>query len=170
MYLIIIQAGRCIGEILPVFLLHVYSLCYVFSFGSYIGTALLLAFICYTGIWRLFLLFNHVFPLIEKQLAISLLFIPSVVFWGSGLLKDTVTLGATGLFAAHFYSLFVQRKYTISNFIYISIAIFLLASIKPYILFALIPGSVIWLSNEQLARIKIKYCECFLHLLCLYWL
>jgi len=128
----------------------------ILSFGSYLGTSLLLAATCYTGIWRLFLLYNHVFKNMERQFAISLLFIPSVVFWGSGLLKDNITLASTGLFTAHFYSLLIQRRFNLSNFIYIGIAAFLLSAIKPYILFALVPGSIIWLSNEQLARIKSK--------------
>jgi hypothetical protein len=126
------------------------------AFHSYLGTALLLATIFYAGVWRLFLLFNYIFPNMDKQFAISILFIPSVVFWGSGLMKDTITLGATGLFAAHFYSLLIQRKYTLSNAALIGISVYLMIAIKPYILFALIPGSILWLSNERLARMKNK--------------
>jgi hypothetical protein len=128
----------------------------ILSFHSFIGTSLLIATICYAGAWRLFLLFSYVFPNMDKQLAIALLFVPSVVFWGSGILKDTITLGAVGLFSAHFYSMFVQKKYTIPNGIYVSISVFLLIAIKPYILIALLPGSIIWLSKEQLQRIKNK--------------
>jgi hypothetical protein len=134
----------------------------IISFKSYLGTAVLLATICYIGIWRLFLLFNYVFPKMDKQFAISILFIPSIVFWGSGVLKDTITLGATGLFAAHFYSLMIQRKYNVSNFIYIGTAVFLMLSIKPYILFALIPGSIVWISNEQLAKMNSAAIRTFL--------
>jgi len=138
------------------FVVRLFAPICILSFHTYIGAALLLVAICYVGIWRLFLLFNYIFPNMDRQFAISLLFIPSVVFWGSGILKDTVTLGATGLFTAHFYSLFIQRKYTLSNLFFIGIAIFLLIKIKPYILFALIPGAIIWLSNEWLARVNNK--------------
>lgn len=129
---------------------------YFFSFQSFIVMAILLSWVCYTGIWRLFLLFNEQFPQLEKQFAISFFFIPSIFFWGSGLLKDTITLSAVGWYTYHFYYFFIQKKYKFSSLIYIFIAGFLLITIKPYILFALIPGSIIWLSNERLVNVKSK--------------
>ncbi len=126
------------------------------GFKNFVVTTILLAWICYTGIWRLFLLFNEEFPELQKQLAISILFIPSVIFWGSGLLKDTITLAAVGWYTYHFYSFFIKKKYTISSTICIIISAYLLIAIKPYILFALLPGSFIWLSNERLIYVKSK--------------
>ncbi len=129
---------------------------YFVSFGSYIVMSILLAWICYTGVWRLFLLFNDQFPNLQKQFAISILFIPSVVFWGSGLLKDTITLSAVGWYTYNFYFFFIKKKYKIISLIYVLIAAFLLISIKPYIFFALLPGTLIWLSNERLAKVQSK--------------
>ncbi len=126
------------------------------SFQSFVVMAILLSWICYTGIWRLFLLFNDVFPALEKQFAISFLFIPSVVFWGSGLLKDTITLSAVGWYTYHFYYFFIKKKYNIKSAIFIFVSSYLLIGIKPYILFALLPGSIIWLSNERLKKIQSK--------------
>ncbi|MGQ0827000.1 MAG: hypothetical protein ACT4ON_01265 [Bacteroidota bacterium] len=123
---------------------------------SFIATAISLAWLCYTGVWRLFLLFNQQFPSIEKKLSISILFIPSVVFWGSGLLKDTIALSAIGWYTYYFYSFFVQKRYSFSGATCILVASFLLISIKGYILFALIPGSIVWLSNERLKKVKNK--------------
>lgn len=130
-------------------------LCFLAS-HSFIVSAILLAWICYSGVWRLFLLFNEQFPKLEKEFTISILFIPSVVFWGSGLLKDTITLSAIGWFTYYFFYFFIKKKYKISSAIYILISSFLLISIKPYIFFALIPGSIVWLSNERLKNIHNK--------------
>lgn len=126
------------------------------SFKSFVVSAILLAWICYTGVWRLFILFNQQFPSLDKQLAISILFIPSVVFWGSGLLKDTITLSAVGWYTYYFYFFFIQKKYRIWYALFIFISAFLLIAIKPYIFFALLPGSLIWLSNEKLAKVQSK--------------
>jgi hypothetical protein len=126
------------------------------AFKNFIITAILLAWICYTGIWRLFLLFNAEFPEIQKQLAISILFVPSVVFWGSGLLKDTITISAVGWYTYHFYCFFIKKQYKISSILSIIISAYLLIAIKPYILFALLPGSILWLSNERLKKIQSK--------------
>jgi hypothetical protein len=129
---------------------------YLLSFKSFIVMSMLLAWICYSGIWRLFTLFCNQFPDLQKQFAISILFIPSVVFWGSGLLKDTVTLSAVGWYTFHFYFFFIKKKYKFSSILFIGIASFLLIGIKPYIFFALLPGSLIWLSNERLVSVKSK--------------
>ena len=126
------------------------------SGGSFITCAILLASICYSGIWKLFLLFTRQFPEIEKQLAISILFVPSVVFWGSGILKDTITLSAACWYVYYFYYFFIKKNRKISYIVYVLISAYIIISIKPYILFALLPGSVIWLSNEQLLKIKNK--------------
>ncbi|MEO6903104.1 MAG: hypothetical protein ABI315_08120 [Bacteroidia bacterium] len=131
------------------------------SFNSFIITSMLLAWICYTGIWHLFILFNQHFPTLQKELAISILFIPSVVFWGSGLLKDTITLSAVGVYTYFFYYLFIRKNYNFKNAFYLLIGAFLLIAIKPYILFALLPGSVIWLTNERLIKVKSKVLRTF---------
>ncbi len=130
-------------------------LCF-FAFKNFVITAILLAWLCYTGMWRLFLLFNEEFPELQKQLAISILFIPSVVFWGSGLLKDTITISAVGWYTYHFYYFFIRKKYSLSSAVCIFFSAFLLIAIKPYILFALLPGSILWLSNQRLKKIQSK--------------
>jgi hypothetical protein len=127
---------------------------YYLGAKSYIPTTMLLAALSYTGIWRMYLLFCDVFPRIKPQLALSVLFIPSVVFWGSGLLKDTITIGAVGWYTYCFYYFFVKGRIRVGNIIAIMISAYLLIAIKPYIFFALMPGSIIWLSNERIARIK----------------
>lgn len=132
------------------------------SFKTYIGASLLVAWICYSGIWHLFLLFNHVFPGLEKQFSISMLFIPSVVFWGSGLLKDTITLAAVGWFTYYFYAFFIQKNYKVQSLIFLLLSSYLLLSIKPYILLALLPGAIIWLSNERLVAVKNNFLRVFL--------
>ena len=124
------------------------------SFQSFLVTSMLLSWICYSGIWSLFLLFNKHFPELEKQFAIACLFIPSVVFWGSGLLKDTITLAAVGLYTSFFYKGFIQKNYSLKGFFYIFLSAYLLIVIKPYIFFAILPGTLIWLTNERLTRVK----------------
>lgn len=126
------------------------------SFQSFVVTAILLAWICYSGIWKMFLLFNEEFPQLEKQFAISILFIPSVIFWGSGILKDTITISAVGWYTFHFYSFFIQKKYKLWNMLALFVSAYLLIAIKPYILFALLPGSLIWFSNDRLKKLQSK--------------
>jgi hypothetical protein len=127
-------------------------LCLV-TFKSFIGTTILLAWISYAAIWRLYQVFVYEFPALYKEFAVSLLFIPSVFFWGSGLLKDTITFSSVCLFASSFSILMTRKEAVFKNVAFLIISSLLLIWIKPYIFFALLPGSVLWYGGIQIFRV-----------------
>jgi hypothetical protein len=124
------------------------------GFKSYFASAVLTASVTYTGLWKLYQTFLQEFPLLQRELAIAILFIPSCVFWGSGLAKDSFTLSAIGWFTYAFYHFFIKRKFKFIYGLEIFISSFIIIAIKPYIFFALLPGTILWLSNEQISKIK----------------
>jgi hypothetical protein len=130
---------------------------YYLGLKSYLGSTIVLAAICYSGIWKMYQLFCEVFPKIKSQLAITILFIPSVVFWGSGMLKDTITISAVGWYTYCFYYCLIRFRYTPKNIAGILLSSYLLIAIKPYIFFALLPGSIIWLSNVWISAIRSSF-------------
>jgi hypothetical protein len=121
---------------------------------SYMTTAIVVATICYQPVWRLFLIFNREFPGLEKQFAWAILYTPSVVFWGSGIMKDSITLAATCAYVHGFYWFFSQRKFRLGYLASLLAGSYLLLSIKPYILFALLPGSILWFLTLRINKIK----------------
>lgn len=123
---------------------------------SYFPSTIITAALCYTGTWKLFQVFYSVFPHLKKQLAIAILFIPSVTFWGSGIMKDSFTLAAVGWFTYAFYNFFILKKYSFIYFIHLFVASYIIIAIKPYIFFAILPGSIVWLSNDKLSEVKNK--------------
>ena len=58
------------------------------TFDSYLSSSVIMAAISFTGVWKLYQVFCDYYPVLYKQFAITVLFIPSVLFWGSGILKD----------------------------------------------------------------------------------
>lgn len=126
------------------------------SLKSFIGTTIILAWISYYPIWRLYQTLVKEFPSLSKQFAFSLLFIPSVIFWGSGLLKDTITFSAVCLFASSYSIMLIQKRNVFKNLLLLVLAAYLLISIKPYIFFALLPGSVLWFGGIQISKLKNK--------------
>jgi hypothetical protein len=124
------------------------------GFQSYIGQTMWLAFFSFFPMWRLYQVFLISYPSLSRQLAIAFFFIPSVFFWGSGLLKDTVTLACVAAYASSFYRIFVQKKQIFLNLLIVMYASYLIVNIKPYILFALLPGTSIWLNSIVLSKIE----------------
>jgi hypothetical protein len=121
---------------------------------SYMATAIIIASVCYLSVWRLYEVFVSEFPRFYKQLAIPILFMPSVIFWGSGIMKDSVTFSAVCLFVHGFYWFFIKKKRNIIFLGAVVLAAYLLLSIKPYILFALFPGAILWLITLRITSIK----------------
>ena len=126
------------------------------SFGSFIGQTMLLSFLCFFPIWRLYKMFVYEIPKMDFQFAIAILFIPSVVFWGSGLLKDSITFACVAQFTASFHHLLKIRKQRFFNILGMVIASYLLLRIKPYIFFALLPGTSLWFVGYYTAKIRNK--------------
>jgi hypothetical protein len=124
------------------------------AFKSFIVTSILTATVSFTGMWKLYQVFYREYPEIKKELAIAILFIPSVVFLGSGLMKDTFTIGAVGWYTYAFYYVFIKKDIKYSIIFALLISTYIIVSIKPYILFALLPGSLIWMLSNRLKNIK----------------
>ncbi len=123
------------------------------GFYSYFASAVLTALVTYGGLWKLYQTFLQEFPQLKRELAIACLFLPSCVFWGSGLMKDSFTLSAVGWFTYSFYHLFIKKERNLKLVLFLSISSFIILAIKPYIFFAILPGSILWLSNNFIKKI-----------------
>ena len=128
----------------------------IITFSSYGGTSVLFAALSFTGTWALFQVFYLRFKEYHKSLAIALLFVPSVFFWGSGILKDTITLMALGWATYSVSQILLKRGNLIGNVILGIFACYLIYVIKIYILICFIPAVIIWIYIENIKRISSK--------------
>lgn len=123
------------------------------TFGQYTLIGLFFACFAFSGLWKLFMFFYERKPELHKAFAIAILFFPSVVFWSSGLMKDTLCMGALGWFT---YSVghLLKGKYFFKNLLIVLLAGYLLAVVKIYILLAYIPFFFLFLLLDKLRVIK----------------
>ena len=122
--------------------------------GSFIITSFLVSIFSYIGIWKFYRLFNILYPGYHKQFAYLILFVPSLLFWGSGIMKDSYVLSATCWISYNFYKVFIQRRKIIFNAVLLVFNLILILNIKSYILISLIPGMLLWLNNTYLQSIR----------------
>lgn len=125
------------------------------SMQSYLITTILCSALSFIGIWKMYRVFAQEFPEIQKQMAISFLFVPSVFFWGSGLLKDTFTLAALGFFVSGAYNTLISNKNIVKGIFTMLLAGFVIVSIKPYILVGLVPSIILWMIFKFIDKIQI---------------
>ncbi|MGE0770983.1 MAG: hypothetical protein AB7K37_04665 [Cyclobacteriaceae bacterium] len=121
----------------------------LFTFSSYAATATLFALLSFVGAWMMYLVFYRRFDSMHFPFAVAILFIPSVVFWGSGLLKDSVVLSCLGILL---YSLdqMQQRRFSIGAILLLVISAWIIFSVKKYVLMCFLPASLIWLFGSYL--------------------
>lgn len=126
----------------------------LFTFHTYTATALFFAVWSFAGSWALFVAFKRLYPSKTKIIAYCILFVPSVVFWGSGILKDSVTFGALGLATYSLFNLFSHNKNRAILAIMLIASCYIIFMIKVYILLAFIAASSIWLFSKNVGAIK----------------
>ena len=136
------------------FLSRIVAFLGLFCFNNYTVISLFFATISFSGIWALYITFAKIRPHVYKQLALAVFYVPSMFFWGSGILKDTICIGALGWF---FYALYrggIQRQSLLRCILIGLAAAYLLLAIKAYILLCFLPAALLWVFNETNARIK----------------
>lgn len=124
------------------------------TFNTYTSVAVLFALLSFTGVWAMYITFTKVYPELEREFAIAILFIPSVFFWGSGILKDTITLGCLGWLIYACYNIFIARRHVLISAILIAITTWLILNIKGYIVLAFIPSVVFWVFLTYTAKLR----------------
>jgi hypothetical protein len=133
-----------------------------FTFGTYTLIALCFAIISFVGVWTLFLCLTKIYPHLIKEIAIAVFFLPSVFFWGSGLMKDSITLASVCLAFYAFYNIFIEKRRKALNTILLIFALYLIIIIKIYIALCLIPACILYLFILFNNRIKSKSFRIFL--------
>src|SRR6187455_3367130 len=126
----------------------------LFTMTTYLPTAVIFAAISFIGVWKLYIVFTKLYPRLSKQLAYAFLFIPSVVFWGSGFMKDTITLSCIGWVTHFFYLIFFENKKIVLNSFFALIFLYIIYIIKTYIVLAFLPAILLW--GVGLLSYKIK--------------
>jgi hypothetical protein len=128
----------------------------IISFNNYSVIALFFAVIGFSGLWALFKVFTDLYPRYSRPFAYSILFVPSVFFWGSGLLKDTLSLAAVGWMVFCVHQVFYQKKGLILPSLIFLFSAYILYQIKIYILLALLPSLLLWVLLRYTRIIQIK--------------
>jgi hypothetical protein len=122
--------------------------------NSFYSTTIVFAAFSYFGVWHFFLVFAKRYPQIANQLAIAILFVPSVFFWGSGIMKDSLVIGYLGLMV---YAIDKYLTAGVKRFFWallILVCAKVVFSVKAYVIMALVPALVIWVVLNAKDRIK----------------
>jgi len=111
----------------------------LFCFTKYLEINAIIACISFISSWLMFTVFAEQYPRLLKYLAIAIFFLPGLIAWGSGLLKDSFCLIAIDGMIYCSYTMFEKGKFKLWLIVFFAGSILLLLVIKAYILIILLP-------------------------------
>ncbi|MFN8253146.1 MAG: hypothetical protein U0V75_14855 [Ferruginibacter sp.] len=127
-----------------------------FTLGKYLLTNLVFSLLAFTGAWKLFIFFYEQYPHLHRKFAIAILYLPTFVFWSSGILKDSICIASIGWITYSLYQVFVKHQKLLTSTIYLLVFGYLLWTIKPYILVSYVPFFFLYLILTNVGRVNSK--------------
>ena len=127
----------------PLIILRFNAFLCLFSFGYYYVQLVFMCFLSMIGLTALYKTAQTISSCNKLLLFFSCFGIPSVLAWGSSILKEPIVLFLIGIMIWKFYQCLSERK-TINWVLFVLTGI-LLMLIKPYIMTIMVPGLIAWL-------------------------
>jgi hypothetical protein len=133
---------------------------------SFLYTSLICSYFSFFAAWKFYKLINIRITRFQKQIGYAIFFMPSVIFWGSGLFKDTFTLAGLFLFYVGSIHILAYRQYSLSNIFLGVIGFLLMMKIRSFFLLVSLPFMAIWIisvrySNIASSTIKVLFIPFF---------
>jgi len=139
-------------------LIQLNALIMLFSFGNYFVHTIFICFISLIGLTAIFKFFYPYLKNKKWELFFIVFLIPSVVFWGSGVLKEGLLFFEIGFLIYYFKSL-INKESIFKSIVWIIIVMFLLYKTKFFVIALLIPLiiSYFWTTKTAQKYIALKY-------------
>ncbi|MDF2436924.1 MAG: hypothetical protein K0Q95_1300 [Bacteroidota bacterium] len=130
----------------------------LFSLGYYNVHTVFICFLSLTGLTAIYKTFVPYLQDKKKELILAVFLLPSVLFWGSGVLKEGLIFFALGLLIYHSTKLFNIRSVLICL-----TSAFLLAFSKFYVWVAIVPGIIflLWVYKTSSKYLLLKFISVF---------
>jgi hypothetical protein len=140
---------------------------YLISLGYYHIHTLILCFLSFVGLTGIYKTFHKLFPQKTLILILCIYFLPSVLFWGSGILKESILLFSVGIFIYKLSEIVIHQNKSILNYLIITVAFLLLTITKPYVILTLTPSIIALLTYHYFKNIRILTYYIFVHFFCI---
>lgn len=110
------------------------------SFFSYLVSTLFMSLISFWGGWKLYQVFRDILPQRPDLAFVAVFLVPSALFWGSGIMKDTFTLAGINYVIYCLYFSVFKRQFKPRLYAGALIASTLVFLLKGYIILTFLPA------------------------------
>jgi hypothetical protein len=126
----------------------------LFTFHTYLVNSVIFSLFCFSGLWMMYITLLGYYPHLYKKLAIAFIFFPSLIFWGSGVMKDPLSLGALCWAFYAWHSAFIKKENIIKSIAIFSFAFWVISIYKTYILLSFLPAAALYVFLNSNSKIK----------------
>ncbi|MBU0489709.1 MAG: hypothetical protein KKA07_07375 [Bacteroidetes bacterium] len=126
----------------------------LFSFGVFHVHTIIMCFLSLFGLVALYRAFIPFFRNRLGVLFIGVFLLPSVIFWGSGVLKEGLLIFFMGMMIYHFFKT-CSSKISFWSVFWIAASTFMMFYLKFYVLAMLIPGLIAWFWTSMTSNRKL---------------
>jgi hypothetical protein len=139
------------------FLSKVTSIFCLLTFGNYWVISLYFSTACFITAWTLVRKIAAMYSPAVMPAVISFLFFPSVVFWSSGIIKESIALGCLFYLTYIFLKIFNRESLSVSHWVMTAFFTWLLWNLKYYYLAVFLPVTFTTLTIQfLLSKITIR--------------
>src|ERR1051326_4935376 len=130
----------------------------LFSFGNYHVHTVFMCFLSFTGLVGIFKTFLPYLKDKKTELFLFTFFLPSVLFWSSGVLKEGLIVFSMGM-TIYFWFKITREGFSIRRLVLIIIFLLLLAMTKIYMLLIILPALIAhaWIAKTSTKFSLLKY-------------
>jgi hypothetical protein len=142
------------------FVIKILFLVNLISMNNYFSSTIIFSFLSFLGVWKLFLVFATRYPEIKGKIALSVLFVPSVFFWGSGIMKDCIVIGFLGYFIFYIDRILTKKGSNLLNFSLLFLSAYMIYNVKVYVIMSISSSIFLMLAmrtREKISNIYIRF-------------
>lgn len=127
---------------------------YILGCGSYWGSTLVMTLVLFVPFWNFYKILCRMYPKNQKTMALAMFFIPSVLFWSSGILKDVWCLAAVFQLYVSVYYIFYRRRKLFLHILGYVFWSYIVISIRPFVFYTAVASTLLWIGFWWILRIK----------------
>jgi len=126
----------------------------VIFFDSYTSVSLWFAFLGFLGLLKFYKIGIYLYPKAKTYLSCLMLFMPSLIYWSNGIMKDAICLFLLGVAGESVFKLLVLKRKTFFTILLLLFSLYFLFYIKVYIAVVFIISLIIVVSRRQFLQIN----------------
>lgn len=139
------------------FMSKIASVLCLLTANNYWMVSLYLSFVSFIACWYLVKQIIRIHASLVLPAVVALLFLPSAVFWSSGLIKESIAMAALYFLTAIFLKIWLRERVKVYTWMLIPLALWILWGLKYYYLAVFLPVITTALVMKYLVMPRMKY-------------